>query len=263
MNTFALEGRFSDATRFSVARNVRAGLEQGGMTWDPDHPDIIVVIGGDGSLLKSINQHRYVGNYLLINGGTLGYLGDYSISNASQAVNDILHSQPTLETHAPLVVEDRFGHYAYGANDISLIAPVRAINFDMFVNGERLSSIQGSGLVVASALGSTAFTLSLGGPILFTGDTCFDVSLVAPLNNRVIHNYFDHFVLPSDAKLKIRIEQNSKIYHVAADGTEISAIDGHDFVFYQSKVKRFNFVRYLGRSKVRRVANCFGAPKKQ
>lgn len=258
MDSFALDGRFADADRFPVARDIKSGLEKGGLHQDQLNPNLVICIGGDGSLLKSLNTRGYSGNYLLVNGGTLGFMGEYRIGEAQRVVYDVLNSTPLLDTHVPLVFQTGRGHRFYAANDVSLIAPIRAINFDILINDERLSSVQGSGLVVATELGSTAFQLSLGGPVMLTRDDSFVFSLVAALKNRVTHTCFDHAVLPKEDVLKIKIEQNSRLYKVATDGIEIHGIDGHEFSFYVSKAKRFNLVSYHQRSAVRRIAAAFG-----
>ncbi|HBR85625.1 MAG TPA: hypothetical protein DEA32_00310, partial [Firmicutes bacterium] len=74
MHTFALDGRFSDISRFSIARTIKDALIKGGMVYEEDHPDLVVCLGGDGSLLRSCNSRGYVGDFMLINGGTLGFL---------------------------------------------------------------------------------------------------------------------------------------------------------------------------------------------
>lgn len=258
MQTFALDGRFSDISRFSVAKQISQALIDGGLKLDEAHPDVVVCLGGDGSLLRSANARQYAGSYMLINGGTLGYLGDFKLADWQSAVYALLHRTPTLETHHPLVIEDRSNHHALAANDISLIAPVRALNFELFINQEKLADVQGSGFVLSSPLGSTAFSLSLGGPVLMTGDNVFSLSLVAPVRNRVTHPSFNHVVLETGTTVKVRLEQNSKLYRIACDGIEVNSMSGHELYFYLSKNRQFNILRYKEKSKTRRVAQSFG-----
>lgn len=257
-NTFALDGRFGDPSRFSVAKNVKDGLENGGMRYSELAPDIIICIGGDGSLLKALYSREYEGNYLLINGGTLGYLGDYFASEWEKAVDDILSdNEPEYEEYVPLVCQDRNGHFFFAANDVSLIAPVRAINFEVYIDNEKLASAQGSGLIVSTPLGSTAFNHSVDGPILLTGNDTYTFSLVAPISNKVTQNFVKHIVLPSNKTLRIKLEQNSKLYKFGGDGIENRYMFGHEFSFYPSKKKKFNIVRYRSRSKIKRINDSF------
>lgn len=260
IKTFALDGRFGDPKRFSVAKNVQLELEKGGLVYSNSSPDVVICIGGDGSLLKSLNSREYTGNYLLINGGTLGYLGDYRTTEWEKAVDDILNNKnPFFEEYSPLVCVDKAGHYIYAANDISLIAPVRAINFELFLDNEKLASVQGTGIVITSALGSTAFNLSAGGPILLSGNSTYAFSLIAPIANKITHTFMNHVVLNAQSTLKIKLEQNSKVYKIGGDGIESRNLWGHEFSFYPSTKKKFSIVRYRNHSKVKRLADNFSS----
>lgn len=258
IKSFALDGRFGDPRRFSVAKNVLESLTKCGLVYSDASPDLVIVIGGDGSLLKSLNSRGYEGNYLLINGGTLGFLGDYRTNEWDKAVWDITHNpEPFLEEHQPLVCVDRAGNFFYAANDISLIAPVRAINFDLFIDNEKFASVQGSGIIITTALGSTAFNLSTDGPVLLSGDSTYAFSLIAPIANKVTHTFAHHVVLNSQSTLKIRLEQNGKLYRFGGDGIESRNTIGHEFAFYPSVKKKFYLLRYHNHSMVRRVADNF------
>lgn len=260
--TFALDGRFGDPSRFSVAKMIKDELEKGGMSYSELCPDIVICIGGDGSLLKSLNSRGYEGNYLLINGGTLGYLGDYHTNEWEKAVFDLLSDKtPNFEEHIPLVCQDKSGHFFYAANDISMIAPVRAINFDLLIDNEKLLATQASGLIVCSPLGSTAFNLSVDGPVLLTGNSTYSFSLVAPICNKVTHTFIKHGVLNNTSTLKIRLEQNAKLYKFGGDGIENRTMYGHDFCFYPSTKRRFYIVRYKNHSLIKRMSDSFSTVK--
>lgn len=260
--TFALDGRFGDPNRFSVAESVKHGLESGGMRYSELEPDIIICIGGDGSLLKALYSREYEGNYILINGGTLGYLGDYYASEWEQIVEELLSDrEPEYEEYIPLVCQDRNGHFFFAANDVSLIAPVRAINFEISIDNEKIASVQGSGIIVTTPLGSTAFNHSVDGPILLTGNDTYAFSLVAPISNKVTQNFVKHVVIPSNKTLRIKLEQNSKLYKFGGDGIENRSMYGHEFSFYPSKKKKFTIVRYRNRSKTKRIYDSFSGGK--
>ena len=258
MHTFALDGRFSDISRFSIARTIKDALIKGGMVYEEDHPDLVVCLGGDGSLLRSCNSRGYVGDFMLINGGTLGFLSDFKISEWDKAVYAILHSEPIYDVHRPLVIEDRLGHHAFAANDISLVAPVRTLNYEINVDGVKLVNAQGSGLVVSTALGSTAFSHSMDGPILFTADDVFALNLFAPVNNRINRAPFRHAVFRSNTILKIKIEQNFKIYRVGIDGIDTPQLASHELSIYMSKFKEFRILHFRDWNKYKVVADAFG-----
>ena len=258
MKTFALDGRFSDISRFAVARQIKDRLISGGMVLDERAPDLVICLGGDGSLLRALNARGYSGTFMLLNGGTLGFLSDFRISEWEKACEHILKDYGVRETYRPLVIEDKEEHHAFAANDVSLVAPVRSLNFEVFIDDEKLGDIQGSGFVCSTSLGSTAFNLSLGGPILLTENQSFVLNLVAPVRNRVTHPFFNAVVLKAEAVLRFKLEQNSRLYRIACDGIDSPFIQGHEIFIYQSKSKEFYIARYRGRNTVRRIAHSFG-----
>jgi len=258
--TFTIEGRYGDLNKSFIAQKLKTGLELGGMVFDSEKPELIICIGGDGSLLKTLNAYQYEGKYLLINGGTLGFLSDFQMNEVDKIIHSILNVEPSEEEHIPLVVEDLKSKQKvyYAANEISLFSPVRAVNYTMYLNDEKLSEFQSSGLLISSSLGSTAYNLSCGGPILMTGDDSFIINIVLPLQNRVTQTNFKTIVVPASTKVHINVEQNCRIYKVACDGMEASGLFSHDLYFYQSRKKKFYILHYRQKSKVTSIGHSFG-----
>lgn len=258
IKTFSLEGRFGDFTKNLYARKIKQGLENGGLVYNPITPDLVICLGGDGSLLKAISNHNYEGTFLLANGGTLGYLSDFLMDDTDSIVDSILHSSPFLELHTPIVIQDGDGKYGFAANEVSLVSPIKAVNFDIYIGSEHLSAVQSSGVVVSTSLGSTAFNLSSGGPILLTGDSNYVLNLLEPLRNRVMSTNFKSVVVPSNVITTLNFEQNYKNYTIACDGIEMRGFESHTLSFYQSKTKRFAIAHYRLRSKIKRIGYAFG-----
>lgn len=256
---FTIEGRYGDLNKNYSAQRLKATLEKHGLIYNETNPDIIVCLGGDGSLLKSLHLHEFEGKYILLNGGTLGFLSDFTMNEMDKLAYSILNIQPVEEIYRPLVIQDCMtGKYAFAANEFSLVSPIKAINYTMYINGDRLSDVQSSGLLISSTFGSTAFNLSCGGPILLTNDNSYIVNILAPLNNRAIQTSFKTLVIPDNSKVSINIEQNFKTYKLASDGIELVGFTSHDLEFYQSTKKQYSIIHYKLKSKVRRIGYTFG-----
>ena len=114
---------------------------------------------------------------------------------------------------------------------------------------------------MCSPLGSTAFNLSVDGPVLLTGNSTYSFSLVAPICNKVTHTFIKHGVLSNTSTLKIRLEQNAKLYKFGGDGIENRTMYGHDFCFYPSTKRRFYIVRYKNHSLIKRMSDSFSTVK--
>lgn len=256
---FSIEGRYGDLNKNYSAQRLKTTLENHGLIYDDKNPDVIICLGGDGSLLKSLHYHDFEGKYILLNGGTLGFLSDFLMSEMDKLAYSILNIQPVEEVYKPLVIQDCMtGKYAFAANEFSLVSPIKAINYTMYINGDKLSDVQSSGLLISSTFGSTAYNLSCGGPVLLTNDNSYIINILAPLNNRATQTNFKTLVVSENAKVAINIEQNFKTYRIAADGIELTGFTSHDLEFYQSLKKQYSILHYKLKSKVRRIGYSFG-----
>ena len=148
--------------------------------------DLVIAIGGDGTLLST--ARRLVGSRiptLGVNLGKLGFLAEHSVADleaylGGEDVNGWQLSpkmmlEATLETP-----EGRRTLYALNEFTISQGVMTRLIHIDMDVNGLHASQYRADGIVIASPVGSTSYSLSLGGPILSQGLRAFVVTPNAP-----------------------------------------------------------------------------------
>ncbi len=185
------------------------------VTEDPDgtlhladlEADLVIVIGGDGTLLSA--ARRLVGSStptLGVNLGKLGFLAEHSVADlrAYLAGEDVQGWQlnpkmmlaATLENGAGETGSgatgsvDKRTHTYYALNEVTISQGVitRLIHIDMDVNGAHASQYRADGLIISTPVGSTSYSLSLGGPILSQGLRAFVVTPNAPhaLTNRPV-----------------------------------------------------------------------------
>lgn len=154
--------------------------------------DLMVVLGGDGSILRTASWMgpRQV-PVLGINLGRLGFLADHQPDEVEQALDDIAAGRFRLVNHLLLAFElhRRGGCHERGlaVNEVSILAgpPFSMIEIMLHVDGELATTYRGDGLIVSSPVGSTAHSLSAGGPILRKD---LDVILFTPLNPHTLTN---------------------------------------------------------------------------
>ena len=160
--------------------------------------DLVIVIGGDGTLLSA--ARRLVGSRtptLGVNLGKLGFLAEHSVADlraylAGEPV-DGWQLNPKMMLGATLAANPENGgeaHTYYALNEVTIAQGVmtRLIHIDMDVNGAHASQYRADGLIISTPVGSTSYSLSLGGPILSQGLRAFVVTPYAPhaLTNRPI-----------------------------------------------------------------------------
>ncbi len=153
--------------------------------------DCIIVVGGDGTMLAAVTLVRDAGVPLLgINLGRLGFLASIEKKHIRQSVEKLRRGQYLLEERVMLYLESHpslFGEMPFALNDCTLLKRDTSsmITIHTFLNGDYLNSYWADGLIIATPTGSTGYSLSCGGPIVFPRSGNFVLTPVAPHNLNV------------------------------------------------------------------------------
>ena len=193
--------------------------------------DLIVAIGGDGTLLYAA---RLVAGrpvpLLGINRGRLGFLTDVSPASMLEDVESVLAGSYTEDRRSLLSARlERSGAAPVGAlalNDVVLakVDTGRTLDFETSINGRFVNSHGGDGMVVATATGSTAYALSCGGPIV---EPNLDVWVLAPISP---HTLSDRpIVVQAGSRVQIRLsERLGARAQVTCDGLVLGELEHGD-----------------------------------
>jgi NAD+ kinase len=164
-------------------------------------------LGGDGTLLKSfiVAQNGSI-PIVGINSGRLGFLSDISRDEIDKALSDILEGNIIIDERTVLeleIVNGNHSEFQYALNEITVtkLDSSSMINIHTFVNGEFLNTYWADGLIIATPTGSTAYSLSVGGPILTPDSENFVISPIAPHNLTV-----RPLVVPDHHSITLQIE---------------------------------------------------------
>lgn len=184
--------------------------------------DFALSLGGDGTLL---NTARRVGKQAIpivgVNTGRLGYLSASDGQDLPQLLDDLLQGNYVIEKRARLCLSSETANFDYplALNEIAISKRDVAamLHIHASVNGEFLNDYQADGLILATATGSTAYSLSVGGPILMPDNRSLILSPIAPhtLSMRPI-------VLSEDSYVDLSVESRSRHYLVSLDGHSVS-----------------------------------------
>ena len=154
----------------------------------PDDVSYLFSLGGDGTLLKSFMAAKNGSIPLVgINSGRLGFLSDISRDEIDKAVNDILEGNIFIDERTVLeleVITNNQIEIQYALNEITVtkLDSSSMININTYINDEFLNTYWADGLIIATPTGSTAYSLSVGGPILTPDSENFVISPIAPHN---------------------------------------------------------------------------------
>lgn len=153
--------------------------------------DMVITLGGDGTILKATTMIRDAGIPVLgINLGRLGFLARVEKAHLTETLRLLARGRFETETRDMLYLESNlpiFGETPFALNDCTLLKRDTSsmITIHTYINGAYLNSYWADGIIVSTPTGSTGYSLSCGGPIVFPGSGNFVITPVAPHNLNV------------------------------------------------------------------------------
>lgn len=198
----------------------------------------LISIGGDGTFLDTILLVRDLGIPILgINTGRLGFLSNTPTSEIKSAVTDLIQNDFSIEERSLLRLdskEQHFGNENFALNEISFLKSHNSsmITIHTELNGKHLNSYWTDGLIISTATGSTAYSLSCGGPIMMPGSGNFVITPIAPHNLNV-----RPIVIDDDAILTVSVESRTEKNLVALDSRSKDLNDGEVLTIQKAAFK--------------------------
>ncbi|MEM8757632.1 MAG: NAD(+)/NADH kinase [Planctomycetota bacterium] len=172
---------------------------------EAEDADLIVVLGGDGTLLSESRRHAPLDKPILgVNAGRLGFLAEFTIDDLEQQAEALLTADDLPTRRVPMLRADLTSNAgtttAHALNEAVITAgpPYRLIELGVSIDGEPGPAVRGDGLIVSTALGSTAYNVSAGGPICHPA---VDATLITPIAAHSLA--FRPIVAPADAVIEI------------------------------------------------------------
>ncbi len=212
--------------------------------------DLVISMGGDGTFLRtaawvSRQNIPIVG----INTGRLGFLADIGNEDIEETLEELADQRFRIEERTLLKLETEgnpYHQYNYALNEIAVLKRDTSsmITIHTALNNEFLTDYQADGLIIATPTGSTAYSMSVNGPIIFPQDNSLVLSPVAPhsLNVRP-------FVIPDDFVINLEVESRNRTFLISLDGRSeifpagtVLRISKADFT--TKVIKRYNHTFY-------------------
>ena len=181
--------------------------------------DMVISIGGDGTFLKAASRVEDKNIPILgINTGRLGFLADISPTEMEATFEEIFNDKYSIEERSVLkltCIDDAKIKHSYALNEIAILKRDSSsmISINTSINGHLLTIYQADGLIIATPTGSTAYSLSVGGPIVVPQSQTISITPVAPhsLNIRPL-------VICDEWEIELHVESRSHNFLVSTDG---------------------------------------------
>lgn len=173
-----------------------------GFQHDQESPDIVISIGGDGTLLEAF--HQYISlidhiSFVGIHTGHLGFYADWQANELEMLVDKMAEIEPTI-VHYPLakinLITDNEDITYYALNEFTLKGVDGTLVAQVNINDEQFEMFRGDGIVISTPTGSTAYNKSLGGAIVHPSIASLQISEIASINNRVYRTLGSSVLLP-------------------------------------------------------------------
>jgi len=206
--------------------------------------DFALVLGGDGAILRAARQmgRRQV-PVLGVNLGKLGFLADVAPTEVRAAVSQLIAGNFRTTSH--LMFEVEVGERRFlGLNEIVIQSgpPFQMLDMELEIDGEPASTFRGDGLIVSTPVGSTAHSLSAGGPILGQELSAFVVTPMCP------HSLTARTIVESAEKTYTIVMRGAAAAFLVVDGQDVVPLREGDRVSVRQAPVAFRLVKVAGRS---------------
>jgi NAD+ kinase len=225
-----------------------------------DDADIVLVLGGDGSILRAAHQMGFHQRPVLgVNLGRLGFLAALQPEQLEQALPEVAAGRHQVVEHLMIEIEvSRDGKPAYHSlalNEAAVLAgpPFKMVDIELYVDGELVTTYSCDGLIVSTPVGSTAHSLSAGGPILRNDMQALIILPISP------HTMTHRPVVESaDRTIELAVPLPHEGTSLVVDGRVLGTLEPADRVRIVRSRARFQMVVVRGQSFYRRLREKLG-----
>jgi len=256
----ALVAHTGKPAALALEKELRELLSERGIEATDAEPQLVVSLGGDGTMLKASQvAHAADAPLLGVNLGTLGYLTEVDAGAEKSALEAVLAGDYEIENRLMLSCDVNDGDRSYvGLNEVLVerSSRHRLVRLAVRVGGEQLAAFNADGVIVATPTGSTAYALSAGGPIVSPRAECL---VVVPVSAHMI--FARPFVLAPDETVEIVVDGPDQDASLALDGAIGCELGPGGKVVVARHPRPLKLVRLGGPGFLERLRSKLGLPR--
>lgn len=262
MNRIAIVANNKPETQ-KVRQKLEEKIEQNEkLEIDNEHPDAVVSIGGDGTLISAFHKYNNLVDKISFMGIHTGHLGFYTWHSLTmdEIVNNLSKDEipsvadPLLEVTITLQNEEQNKFVAL--NEVTFRRIAQSLKSKIYIDGQFFEYFNGDGICVSTPTGSTAYNKSLGGSIVSPYLKAISMSEMASINNRVYRTISSPIVIGQQESIMVRPQGEHRDF-VGVDGAEFRHTVPIKEIKYQVSPHSINFIRFRNPQFWRRVRQSF------
>lgn len=187
--------------------------------------ELIVVLGGDGTLLnvaREMSKKAYKIPIFGINIGNLGFLSSIDISEIDKALDKLKNKEYSLEKRMLLNCSQENKESLIALNDVVVARGTlsRIVKFEIFIDGKSYSTFKGDGLIISTPTGSTAYSFSAGGPFVYPN---LDLMVLTPICPHT--KSMQPMIISGESTVEIIPENGEEEIYLTVDGQKATRIN--------------------------------------
>lgn len=248
-----------DENSKKVADTVIGKLNINGWMQDDVHPELVICIGGDGTLLYGVHQYMDKINDLMFLGihtGTLGFLTDYTQEELDICLHHLMTRTPKINKAPLLKIEvDQWEKPVYALNEMRIENVVKSQNMDVYIDGEFFEKCRGSGICLSTQAGSTAYNRSLKGAVIDSGLSVMQLAEITPIQHSKHRSLGNPYIMMENRHVQM-ISEDFSTAMLCYDHFAVELKTAKE-IKVQFSEKYVRFARYREYSYLKRLKNLY------
>lgn len=257
---------YSSPESLRLRELIKQGLDEYKIEYNEERPDIVITIGGDGTLLSAFNKYENQLNtirFIGIHTGHLGFYTDWRNFEVKELMQSLKDGAGQSVSYPLLEMEAKFSDgqvlRKIALNESTVKNVTKTMVGDVYINHELFERFRGDGLCISTPTGSTAYNKAVGGAVMDPRIIGFQLAEMASLNNRVFRTLGSPTIFGADNILTLRLKDESSI--VLTCDRQQWVLDEEDRhlmeLTYQVSDKKIRFAKYRHTNFWQRVRDSF------
>lgn len=256
MKNFSIVAKKNEKS-YRIEEYVQQKLCEHGWIYDKNHPDLVICVGGDGTLLYAV--HKYMTQlsnvkFIGIHTGTLGFFTDYTEEEIDRCIQDILHKDPKIFCSHMLNIKINDQEY-HALNEMRIENVKRTQVVDVYVDHEFFETCWGSGVCLSTQAGSTAYNRSLGGAVIDSGISLMQMTEITSIQHSKHRSLGNPYILKSDRL--VEFQSNDFNDAILCYDHKYIRLDEINLIQCTMSDKCVQFARYREYSYLKRLKNLY------